>query len=144
MVNLINNVEVLFQDFYLQYMTSNKTIEFLKSLQVSNYQKIVSPLYYVVQPLNAMLSNALNEDFMSNLFKSKSRNKVLLIGLSLSFAIAYCVLKFVIRNLLSRKENEFRRMLLLFPANVVLSNFMLKYSLIQTSKSSSFDLKNYE
>jgi len=143
-VNLINNVEVLFQDFYLQYMTSNKTIEFLKSLQVSNYQKIVSPLYYVVQPLNAMLSNALNEDFMSNLFKSKSRNKVLLIGLSLSFAIAYCVLKFVIRNLLSRKENEFRRMLLLFPANVVLSNFMLKYSLIQTSKSSSFDLKNYE
>jgi len=144
LINLVNNIMALYQDFLNKYHQSDKSPASLKALQIQVYRQLSSPVYIVIQPLTLMISEALNEDFMSNVSACNSLNVVLLVLISLDLLGTFWFTKVFIINNLLQKENEFRRMLLFFPANVVLSNFMLKSYLTRTTKSFSVDLTRNE
>lgn len=140
LVNLVSNLAALFSQYFSMYEEMDKTEENLKNFQIQAFQKVISPIFNVMQPLDFEISGQLDESFEDDISKANALNIAAIIVIALSLIIGCLLAKSFIVDGLTKEENEFRQMLLVFPANVVLSNFMIKSYLRRTVKNSSSDL----
>jgi len=138
LMNMISNLEALFNDLYMKYESSDLSVSSLHTLQIDCFQNILAPVASSVQPLFSALSSSLNDLFVSTSDKGKTMNH-LFISVNLFVIVMVCfVLHYFVISKLTRKENDFKQILGIFPANIVLSNFILKSYLMKTSKE-NFD-----
>ena len=119
---------------YSKFMDSDRKPEDLLASQIEVFLQISSPVYLVLQRLNSIIVDIINKDF-EDLVTSSQKLNVTLNVVILVFVVIQCfIIHFLVINKLKQKENQFKRILGMFPASVVLPNFMLKSYIIKTTK----------
>ena len=141
-INLISNIRQLYQNYLLKYLASDKSSATLLSLQKDFVRNIMSPTIAVSTAINTLLTNNVNEEFVKLNDGSKAWNNrmpfMYLIVIIISIRMGLWNVIWPLNDM----EMKFRQLLLLFPANVVLSNFMLKSYLLRVSRGALDSIRN--
>jgi len=138
-INLIGNIKQYFQDYLSKYEHSNKTAEALGSLAVDYWHNLHYPTFLVSYGVSDLLYAAIDREFEEISERSKAfNNNMIALFLFVVILVGVLGLWGFIFPLMSR-ENKFKQFLLLFPANAISSNFMLKSFLMKISIGTTFD-----
>ena len=143
LVSVTNAVGSLFKNYFNQYMNSDKSASTLKALGIWAFKNITSPVYWGFQALLAVISATLDASFSEAIQAGKDVNNSLIKLILVALVFAALIAHIFVVNPLRSREGRFKQMLILFPANVVLSNYILKSYLKKVSKG-SFDSVRYE
>ena len=132
LINMLSNLESSMVQVFSK-LNSDRTLEALLNLQMEAYNEISLYVFLVIQLENSLIADVLNTDFEQTVSKSQILNITLnSVTLVLLFTESL-VLHFLVINRLKQKETRFKQILGLFPANVVLPNFILKSYIMKTS-----------
>ena len=128
----------LFENYLGKYKVSEKTDTDLRDLAIDSAGNLIFSISSVVKAVNEVLAARIGGEFVKINSDSQSFNdKMIAIYDIIALIVGLIGLWGVVLPLRS-KENKFKQFLLLFPANTILSNFMLKSFLIKFSKG-TFD-----
>ena len=125
LMSLLSSIESEERDIYSSYMQSNKSEEDCQGLVIKTDQFIAS-YTPILKLLQKTINDALEQSFEESISKSKHMNKV--IGIVLYVAIILNTVlawKFVFKPV-RESTNNFKKVLQVFPPELVLSNFLLK------------------
>ena len=142
LLSILGNAENLFNDMYNNYMNSDKTAESLKELELLIFQELIDPLFFSFRVLCTYLTSAVDNSFKEALQVGKDANRQLSVVIIIMMVLASFGIHFLVVDSLKKRENQFKNMLILFPPNVVLSNFILKSYLRRVSKESFESIRN--
>jgi len=143
LVSMISSIERVFTESYNLYLNSNKSAEELKELEIYLFQNVVDPVYFVIQNLLFVISDEVNQSFKEAIENGKQTNNAIISVILMALIFAVLTAHFFVVKALRSRENNFKQMFILFPANVVLSNFMLK-SYLKRVTQGGFDIGRYE
>ena len=131
-VQFIDYLRSLLQEVASRYESSDKSTASLTSLQ-KEYINGEMDEFLVMTPINKILVEKLDWEFENKIDQSRVQSTLLncllyvfLIGVC--FALYLGVLKKIGEN-----DNEFKKVLRVFPSNLIFSNFILKSYLLNTS-----------
>ena len=142
--NLINLLDVLEQNLVTisqTYATSDKSAASIKILQTDDYL-LQTAAGITLQAQCEYISAVLNESFKESLTSAAEERDTILIVFSVCLIILCFLLWIYILKNLREADNNFKKVLKTFPANIVLSSFILKSFLIKTSKGALDFVKN--
>jgi len=129
---LLSTFERLLTERWNSYDASTKTEEELKAIEVANYDMLIAVKRVIlggVTFIGELLSGELD-----NHLESVRKERNLIFGLFTGYLIVLSILAWkTLLNKLREANNEFKRVLEVLPAEIVLSNFLLKSFLIKTS-----------
>jgi len=141
-INLISNIRQLYQNFLNKYLASDKTSATLLQLQKEFVRNIMSHTIAVSTTINDLLTDNINEEFIKLNDETKTWNNrmpfIYLVVIIISIKMGFWDVIWPLNDM----EMKFRQLLLLFPANVVLSNFMLKSYLLKVSRGAFDSIRN--
>jgi len=135
LVNLLSNLESSIQLIYSKFVNSDRALETLLDLQVEASNEISVPVSLVVQVVNNLIAEELNRDFERIISNSQSLNVALNAVMLVLIVAETLIIHFLIIRKLKWKETQFKRILWLFLASVVLPNFILKSDIMKVSNS---------
>ena len=133
LTNLLSNLEASMKSVYTSFINSDREEQTLLDLQVEAYNEISAYAFLVIIPANNLIAEVLNKDFEEIVSNSQALNIALNAVLLAVILAESLIIHVVIVNKLKQKETQFKRILGLFPANVVLPNFILKSYIMKTS-----------
>lgn len=131
--NLLSNLEFSMEQVYLKIMNSDRTLETLINLQVEAFNEVSIYWFLVIQELNSLVAEVINTDFEQIVSNSQTLNITLNTVILIIIVAESLIIHFLIINKLKQKETQFKQILGLFPANIVLPNFILKPYVMKTS-----------
>ena len=145
LVNLLSNFELILSSFYSKYtavadVTDHDT---QVSLQLEVLDDIIFPVFLVTKPLCLLISDSLDQslgDFMNQVV---DKNNGMTAGLLIVLFIGWGIICFLGVKILREKENQFKELIGLFPAEVVLSNFMLKSYIMKICQDKSDSIRDF-
>jgi len=133
LVNLLSTFELSKDNIYTRFMNGDRKQDTLLNLQVEALNKINMSAFMVIQRENAMIAEALNQDFEEIVSHSQSLN-ITINAVILVLIVAEClIILFMIIGRLKQKEMQFKRILGLSPVNIILPNFIRKSYIMKTS-----------
>jgi len=138
LTNLLSNFDAIAETLYQKFAVSDRSHDVLIALTMESFNTIGQTSFLVLQALNKLIAELLNEDFEEIVTQSQSLDVSLNAGILVLIVLECLIIHFFIINKLRRKENEFKRILGLFPAHIVLPNFILK-SYIMKSSNQTFN-----
>jgi len=125
--NLYSNFALSANNLYSKFINSNnRTSDTLNSLQIEAFSKITMPIFSVLQKLNTIVATALDDDFEKMTQDSKSQNIRFNSAVLVILVLECFIIHFFIIRKIREKDNQFKSLLQLFPADLVLQNFILK------------------
>ena len=131
-VQLTTYVEFALNDFKNRFDASDRSNEDLKAFQFET-QNTLAPNIVIVQLLGLLVLEGLNIDLQDNIEESLDRNTVVLGLLCTAAVVISLLIYYIIFRKVREADTQFRRVLQVFPANLILSNFNLKSYLIKTT-----------
>ena len=131
--NLLSNIESSIKLLYSKFVNSDRSSETLLSLQVEAFNGITTPVFLVLQVLNKLIAEELNSDFENIVSHSQTLNITLTAVILVLIVVESLIIHFLITSRLKQKETQFKQILGLFPASVVLPNFILKSYIMKYS-----------
>lgn len=137
-INLISNMRDLFEVYLNKYELSDRTETSLRALAIDSAANLMLPISGVVKAVNDILTASIDGEFIQINSDSTSFNGTMIAIYIIIVVIAGFIGVWGVIFPLRSKENKFKQFLLLFPANTILSNFMLKSFLMKISKG-TFD-----
>ena len=115
---------------YNRFVASNKSDAALAAIQSGTINVSVTP-NIVLAAENTLISSILNKNYESYLTTTKKQTQVYWILFCMAL-IAVCVVSwYIFVKKLREADGQFKRVLHIFPPNLVLSNFMLKSYLLK-------------
>jgi len=141
LIYLIDILEGTLEGMYEKYVLSNKTEVELIAIQSADHTKLTA-VAEVLGGQATQISQILLASFEQELDSVQhKRNIVMVVFALLAFVIGLTVGIFVLKRV-REAENKFKNVLKLFPANLVLSSFLLKNFLVDTSEGALDSVKN--
>ncbi len=138
---LIDILEGTLEGMYEKYLLSNKTEEELIAIQSADHTKLTA-VAEVMGGQTTLISEILLASFEEELESVQHKRDIVTIVFALmAFIIGLTVGIFVLKRV-REAENKFKNVLKLFPANLVLSSFLLKNFLVDTSEGALDSVKN--
>ena len=137
-LNLMSNTREKYQEYLTKYDTSDKTTESLKELLKDFIGNWMQTSVVVTMSTNSILIDAIDAEFTDMNNQSNSLNNTMIVIYLFVVLVAGVIGFWGVLRPIRAKENTFKQFLLFFPANTILSNFILKSFLMKISKS-SFD-----
>jgi len=132
-VNLMNILEDMLTDKENRYIASNKSMEALGEIQLDELDLFTSA-FQVLSFECDMFSSDITVKFEQAL-ESSQKNRNLIFELFAAVLVAEGVFFWkTVLSKLKEASNQFKNVLQTFPSNLVLSNFLLKIFLVNTSK----------
>ncbi len=142
LLTMLGNSESMIQTSFNSYMNSNKTAAVIKELTLSTFRELNDPVFFAFRGLCAYLTNVINESFNEKLQSGKDVNVQFSVFIIIVVVVTGFYIHLWVINSLKKRENQFKNMLILFPPNVVLSNFILKTYLRRVSNESFESVRN--
>ena len=140
-IYLLNEFEGYMTDKLEAYKASNKTTAALVELQVKDYD-IISYIYVVTLNEVELLASIVNEQYEEKMDADTNRRLMSLVGvLLIIFGVGIFGWIFVLKKL-GESVNNFKNILRVLPAELVLSSFILKTALMRSSKGVLDQVKN--
>jgi len=133
LTNLLSNFELSMNLLYSRFMNSDRTADTLLAMQIQAFNEMSMRIFLVLETENMIIANQLNEDFGDIVKKSQSMNIALNMVILVLLVVECLMIHFFIINGLKKKEDQFKNILGLFPASIVLQNFILKSYIMKTS-----------
>jgi len=143
MARLLGAFETLLLERTNDYVNCDKSEAALKRNRLLNYELLFG-LKRVLAESSILASELLNEEFESKLETLNARKAI---GLSLglvSIWVIFCVLWLWVLKPVRESDNNFKKVLQIFPAKMILSNFALKMFLLKTSSIDINLKKNWD
>ena len=141
-INLLGSIIAAFQGYLDKYAASDKSQASRLALEKAFVGITMQPIAGVTTAINTIITDILNEEFQNLNDASKAWNNKMPYLYLVIVLITFRMGLWDVILPLNRKEAKFRRLLLLFPANVVLSNFMLKSYLLKVSRGAFDSVRN--
>jgi len=132
MARLLGSFETLMVERTNDYETSDKSVEALKENRLMNYELLFG-LKRVLAETSIVCSELLNEEFESKLETLNTRKASGLSFAMTSVWVVFAVLVIWALKPVRESDNNFKKVLQIFPAKMILSNFALKRFLLKTS-----------
>ena len=142
--NLINLLYIMEETLSLTldtYKRSDKSPSVLKNLRAHNFLLQTSACTTIVSQCD-YISSVLNDSFEESLNSAENQRNSILIVFTIALAVLCILIWFYVLKKLREADNNFKKVLKTFPANLVLSSFILKTFLIKTSKGALDFVKN--
>jgi len=141
MTRLAGSFETLLIERMRNYQSSDKSAAALKYNRLLEFDSLISMKRALVES-SLLVSSLLNEAYESKL-ETLNERKITGIRSGLGSLLAiFAVLWVVVMKPIRESDNNFKKILQIFPAGVILSNFRLKMFLLKTS-SVDINLKKY-
>ena len=126
-----------------QYMSSIKSYEALRAIQLKHYI-LTTSLLYILTVQSTLLAQIINDSYEETLIKGTARRKNIVVLTSVFIVLIATILWKVVFKRLQNSNNYFRRLLLAFPPQLIMSNLQLKMLVLEASNGGlDFFRSNY-
>ena len=132
LINLLNKLSYNEKSIYNTYIQSNKSLETLQSLTLKA-SGLVAENTAMIRLLQDVLSSIFEQKFTRNISRYKRINSYITATLSILTVVGFVYLWYAVFRRIRESDNVFKKLLQAFPAELVLSNFLLRKYLEKTS-----------
>ena len=130
---LMNALQDLLIDKQNRYIASNKTIEALNEIQGDDLDLLIS-LFQLLASECDISSASLNKEFSQLLESAQSNRNWIFEAFTVLLVTQAFLFWITVLSRLKKVNQQFKNVLQVFPSRLVLSNFLLKIFLVNTSK----------
>jgi NADH:ubiquinone oxidoreductase subunit 6 (subunit J) len=141
MTQLLASFETVVTQRTEDYQNSDKSAQALKKNRLLNYDLLLSSKR-VLADSAIFLSNMLDEDFEGKLESLDSQRQLGLCVSIIGLVIMTLMLWVLVLNPIKEIDNNFKKILQIFPAKLILSNFSLKLFLLENPSIDANLIKN--
>ena len=124
-----------------QYMSSIQSYEALRAIQLKHYI-LTGALNYVLTAQSTLLAQIINDSYEETLINGNARRKNTVVLTSVFIALIATILWKVVFKRLQNSNNYFRRLLMVFPPQLIMSNFQLKMIALEGSNGGFDFMRN--
>jgi len=144
LINLLSNYELLLKDFYLKFRNSDLAVPQVKvALQLDVLLSIIYPAFLAMHPIGIYIAGLYDRNLNNFGGMVININGGLTAGLLLVFCGSLGLLHFLVGVKLREKEDQYKDLIQLFPADVVMSNFMLKSYIMRVSQDNLDSIREF-
>lgn len=141
-IYLVTYVESIFSNFRDRFNSSDKSSNQTLKAFLLEVQTYIIPRTIAVGLLGSIISQAVDDNLDNSISSYLSRTTLIVYLFCFLLAlICFLIYKYILAKV-RESDNQFRKVLQVFPANTILSNFILKSFLLKAAKGALDFIKN--